>query len=312
MTGKKKILWPIDPTGSEEKTDASLRSFLMALGTSVEIEIQPIHVVSADYFITSEYFEPIDTSALKENMKTACADYLKKFEGLNLNSALVLDNSYSARGAETRLFLDYCKSYQPDFVILSSHGRQGWSRAFMGSFTENFVLNSEWPVIVIGPNCEKRTEVKSAIMPVELSESSQAFVEKFLDDHRLSFIENLQLFHKISMVDLEDITWAPTLYGLGDFASDDILKKARETTSNFLQSFMDHPLGQKRVTFGISEKLEPVADVVNQEAKNADCDLVVMRSEAGTLAANLLGSVTRDIVRSSPVPVIIYPHLYQK
>lgn len=311
MSAKKKVLWPIDPTNSDKVFDKNIKAFIEIYSKKVDVEIQPIHVVSADYFLTSEYFEPIDNEALKTNLRADCEKYLEAFSDLPIHSPLILDNHYNARGAEISLFNDYVKSYEPDFVLMASHGRKGWARTFIGSFAESFVLASEVPVILFGPQCEPVRSLSRAIMPVDLSSSTQEFLEKFLDDHRLAFLDKIMLFHKISMVDLEDITWAPTLYGLGSYGSLDILKRAQATTEAFLKSFMDHPLAQKRLDYGISEKLEPVSEVVNKEAQTGQFDLIVMRSEAGTLAASLLGSVTRDILRDATKPLIVYPHLYK-
>lgn len=304
----KKIFWPISPTESEPQGDQSLRNFFEIFSQTVELEIHPVYVLGADYYLTSEYFEPIDVTALKDNMRVECQEYLKNFSGLNFKEPLVLENQFSAKGAEVKLFCDYVDEQKPDFVAMSSHGRSGWSRTFLGSFTESFLLQSKFPTIVLGPRCEKVTELKSALMPVQLSPSSQNFIENFLDDHRLDFLDKLTLFHKISMVDIEEIAWAPSLYGLGQFRSDDVLIKAKETTEKFLSSFLDHPLSQKRIAYKISEDLDAISDVILKEAKSFD--LITMRSEAGTFEANIVGSVTRDVIRASSKPVIVYPHRF--
>jgi nucleotide-binding universal stress UspA family protein len=307
MSQTKKILWAISPTESDKKMDASTQNFLECFTKAVDTEIQPVYVLSADYFITSEYFEPIDIKGLKNNMLQECQQYISQFSGINCKEPMILENNFSARAAEVHFFCEYVEKTKPDFVLMNTHGRKGWARTFIGSFAESFLLKSKVPTILIGPEYQTLSKIDSALMPIQLSESSQKFVEGFLDDHRLSFLKSLTLFHKISMVDVEEIAWAPGLYGLADFSGADLLEKAKETTENYLKAFMDHPLSQKRLSYEISQVLEPIADVIVKEGGKEKYDLTVMRSECGTLEANLLGSVTRDVIRHAKTPVIVYP-----
>ncbi len=311
MSETKKILWAMSPTESEPQGDQHLKNLFEVLSKTFSVEIKPVYVLSADYYVTSEYFEPIDVQALKDNMKQECAAYLNQFPGKSFTDPVVLENSYSARGAEVRLFQDYVEQEKPDFVVLNSHGRSGWARTFLGSFVESFLLKTKTPTIVLGPKCAEIKSLKKAIMPVQLSESSQKFVEGFLDDHRLSFVEKLVLFHKISMVDIEAIAWAPTLYGLSDFNGVELMDRAKTSAHDYLKSFLDHPLSQKRLEYKVSEKVDAISDVILEEASSADFDLIVMNTEAGTFEANLLGSITRDVIREAQRPVIVYPHLFK-
>ncbi len=306
----RKIIWPIDPSSTQPQLEERLISFFKTFAQQDPIEIQPVYVLSVDYFLTSEYFEPINVAGLKENMTGVCDQYMEKFKDLPVKPTVILNNTFSARGAEVSRFCDYVDKTEPNFVVMTSHGRSGWARAFMGSFAERFLLQAKVPTIVIGPGCSPIQKLETALMPVQLNDSSKQFIEGFLDDHRLSFLKNLTLFHKISMIDMEAIAWAPTLYGLNDFSSDDVVKKARESTSRYLKRLEEHPLSQKRLHSLLSEKLAPIGEVIVEEAEKGDFDLVVMRTEAGTLEANILGSVTRDVVRTSSVPVIVYPHLF--
>lgn len=311
MSQAKKVFWPISPNESEKKADIRLKNFIEVFSKIQPLEIHPVYVLSSDYFVTSEYFEPIDVQALKENMIAECKSYLNQnFAGVPLQDVVVLENSFSAKGAEVSLFVEYVKEKKPDFVLMSSHGRSGWSRTFLGSFAESFLLHSVTPTILLGPQCEEIEHLQTALMPIQLSESSQKFVENFLDDHRLAFLKKLTLFHKISMVDIEEIAWAPSLYGFGANSSQDLIKKAHKTTTDYFEALLKHPLSEKRLDYKISEKLEAVSDVVVEESRSHD--MLVMRTEANTLEANLLGSVTREVVRQSPRPVIVYPHLFKK
>ena len=308
MSDFKKLIWPIDPGESTKEMDHAMLKYFKSMSQAYNIEVQPVYVLSAHFFITGEYFQSIDSEILMKTMTKECEDYLQYFKDYVKNPVHVIDNHYSTNGMEVSLFDGFTKEYQPDFVVMASHSREGWSRGFLGSFTESFLLTSEFPVMVVGKEFDGKGDFNKALMPVELNQSSQKFLEQFLDDHRLSFLQSLTLFHKISMIDLEDISWAPTLYGLSDFNSHDIVKKAYETTQEFFEAFLDHPLSQKRLNYVISDELSSVTESIEKQLSAGDYGLLVMRSDSGTLSTNFLGSITRDVIRKSKVPVVIYPH----
>ena len=85
------------------------------------------------------------------------------------------------------------------------------------SFAETFLLQTKTPTLVIGSKCQEIKSLKKALLPIHLGMSSQKFVESFLDDHRLAFVEKLTLFHQISMVDIQNIAWAPEVYSLNNY-----------------------------------------------------------------------------------------------
>ena len=310
MSDTKTLVWAIEPTFEESHREKRMREFILALKKTMDVKIQPVNVVAADYYITSEYFEPIDFDQLKNNVKQGCEDYLNEFfHGIEFEQPLIVENRYSSQGAEVSVFCEYIDKRNPDYVLLSTHGRSGWARTFLGSFAESVLMATKVPTFVLGPECAEVKALNSALMPVQLGESNQQFVEHFLDDHRLSFIEKLNLFHKISMVDIEAIAWAPSLYGLTDYRSEELVEKAFSTTEEYLKCFLDHPLSQKRLSYSISKRMESVGQVIVDEGKSFD--LTIMRSESGTLEANILGSITREVVRKSTTPVIVYPVNFQ-
>ncbi len=311
MSQPKKIIWPIDPTQSHEKADENIHQFLTLLSQQIEFELQPVTVVSAEFFVTSEYFEPIDVKALIKHVEKDCESYLKAFKSFNPRPVKVLENNFSSHGAQVAILTDYVEQVGFDFALISSHGRKGWSRLLIGSFAETFLLQSSVPVFVIGPEYKQPDGLSQALMPVELSPASQSFLEAFMDNHALGFLKSLTLFHKITMLDLEDIAWAPTLYGVGGYNSDDVLKKAYQNTEKYLASFMEHPLSEKRLKYEISKSLDSISETLVEKTKSADVHLLVMRSYAGPIAARILGSVARDVIRSSQAPVLIYPHRYK-
>ena len=306
MSQSKILVWAIDPSDSDKIREIRLKELLTTLKDSMDVKIQPVNVVSSSFLITGEYFEPINLDDLNKNILQSCEEYLAThFANIELEVPHIIENHYSSSGIEASLFCDYLDEVTPDFVLASTHGRSGWARTFLGSFVESVLLKTTAPTFVLGPECKKITKMKSALMPIQLGESNQNFVESFLDDHRLSFVEKLVLFHKISVVDIEQVAWAPSLYGLTEYSSEDLINKAEVTVENYFKALLAHPLSEKRLEYSISKKLNPVAEVIIK--KSEDYDITIMKSDCGAFEANILGSITREVVRNSSCPVIVYP-----
>ncbi len=75
---------------------------------------------------------------------------------------------------------------------------------------------------------------------------------------------------------------------------------------------MNHPLSEKRLSYEVSTRLDALSEVICERAAEEDIDLLVMRSESGLLSANILGSVSRQVIREAEVPVVVYPFTCQK
>lgn len=311
MSETLKIVWPIDATQRLESADRSIHRFLEILGHKANFEIQPVCVLSADFFTTSHYFEPVDLEGLKTNMIRHTNEYLRDFTGFKMRDVVLLENHIASQSAEVQIFNEYIKEEMPDFVMMSSHGRKGLQRYFIGSFTESFLMHSPVPVVVIGPENVPSHSLDRALLPVELNDSSKRFVTNFLQQNHLPFLQSITLFHKITMVDLEDISWASSLYGVGDFETSELARRALDSTTYYFEDLMANLKAARKLNYEIAQGVDSVAEVIIQQSKNKNYDLIIIKSEAGPIASRVLGSVTRTVVRNSQVPVLVFPYHYK-
>lgn len=312
MSSKIRIVWPIDPTQRLESADKNLHSFLHLLRGCIDFELQPVCVLSADFFTTSHYFEPVDIDGLKVKMTSQANRYIDDFAEFNPLKPILLENHIASQTAEVHMFAEYVKESMPDYVVMSSHGRKGVSRYFMGSFTESFLLQSPVPVFVLGPQYQSPKKLTRALVPVELTDPSKKFISDFLTQNRMEFLETITLFHKITMVDLDDVSWASTLYGIGEYGTTDLLRRAYRSSEQYLDHFLENQKSKRPVGYEISESIDSVAQVLIEKSKENKYDLLVIKSQAGPIASRVLGSVARTVIRDSQLPVLVYPCHYKK
>ncbi|MCB0379209.1 MAG: universal stress protein [Bdellovibrionales bacterium] len=311
MAGKCKIIWPIQPLDSNDELTKATHQFFLNLKKHMDFEIQPVCVTSARMTQVSAYFEAAQNEVLRDQMQSEMNRFTNHFADLPMSEPVVIDDFSGLLSEEVQFFANHVKQQKPDFVVMASHGRKGWSRTFLGSFTESFLLRAEVPVFVIGPHSSGQGDLSKALMPVEINDSSAKFVEHFLDQNSLSFVKNIRLFHKISMVDYEDVAWAPTFYGVADYAQEDLVAQATKTSEEFLSAFMNHPLAQKRLSYEVSDRIDSVPEVILDTLTQDGEGLVIMRSQSGSISSRVLGSMTKEVIRESAVPVVVYPHHYK-
>src|SRR5262249_6997811 len=95
----------------------------------------------------------IDPSAVE----SACGDVRRELEKLVLDlhreehSRNVKLNTLVAAGDPINLLTDAINELNVDLMIVGTHGRTGWRKTVLGSFTELIIDQSSCPVLSVGP-----------------------------------------------------------------------------------------------------------------------------------------------------------------
>jgi nucleotide-binding universal stress UspA family protein len=144
-----KILAPLD--GSEFSECSLEHVKTIARGCQVpEIillrVVEPIH--AADM---ASYAEAgIDTVTLMRDVEAAAKTYIAKTaENLKKDGLPVKAEVVTGWAGDT--IMKYAEDNQVDLIIMSTHGRSGIGRWFMGSVAEKVVRHSHIPVLTVSP-----------------------------------------------------------------------------------------------------------------------------------------------------------------
>jgi len=217
----------------------------------------------------------------------------------------VIPSLKSGQGAAAKALIQYATKLKAECLIISTHGRTGLERIAMGSFAETVILTSKIPVLVINPAHKVPHEVKKILVPTDLSQKSEKFIES-VADYAKSLKAEIVLFHK--QPDPLDPLIQQGVYSLGGgWVS--------------VQSFIDEELAQKNKRVEKLEKMlrkrhidvshvfdsspEGLIESIERAAKENDADMVSVLTQSGSWGAALLGSVARGLVRNSSLPVLV-------
>jgi nucleotide-binding universal stress UspA family protein len=149
----RKILVPLDGSPLAEAVLPYVRE--LALCTNSEIVLLRVATYPVyDYSVT----EPSLIIGLRENMLAEASSYIN-----NLASALTRDGfnvtSEVAEGPVVEAIVSYVASVSADLIAMSTHGRTGIQRMFLGSVANRVVHESTVPVLLIRPQNAEREEL---------------------------------------------------------------------------------------------------------------------------------------------------------
>lgn len=206
--------------------------------------------------------------------------------------ATLEDTAMRSRGAEAVAsgILEFAEANHSDLVVMSTHGRTGFNRWFLGSVAEQVIQGAEVPIFLV------RTSQESSGQPFQLQRVLVPLDGSTLGEQCLPYVE--ELAKKAS----PDVTLlfaeTPSDSEHFDGSSDDAL------------TYLDHiASGLKRSGLSsVETKLRrgmPDEEILNQ-AQESSADLVVMTTHGRTGLGRLaLGSVAHHVVSHSETPIFL-------
>lgn len=150
-----KILVPVD--GSETSTRGLNEAIKIAKAQGSELRL--VHIVN-EFILDVTYSAGVFPQNLIESLvKTGrsildAAESAAKKAGVKADSVLI----ESIGGVAADLILAQAKSWQPDLIVMGTHGRRGLARLALGSDAENVVRAATVPVMLVRGSSQGKKE----------------------------------------------------------------------------------------------------------------------------------------------------------
>lgn len=150
-----KILVPVD--GSETSTRGLNEAIKIAKAEGSQLRL--IHVVNEyifDVTYSAGYFPETLIDSLVKTGKAvlAAGESVAKKEGVKADSVLI----ESIGGVAADLILAQAKTWQPDLIVMGTHGRRGLARLALGSDAERVVRAATVPVMLVRGSSQAKKE----------------------------------------------------------------------------------------------------------------------------------------------------------
>lgn len=300
---ERKIIWAIDALQDEKDSQVHIVEALQPLADQAGAIVQPAYVMSPDQFNLSIEFSGPWSKAFKPAAEKSLHYQIKK-SGLTSVSApkVLIERAPSLKQAACTLSA-YAASEGAEMIVTGSHGRQGWARLVLGSFAETLLLYSKVPVLVVGPHVHSGKAIKHILFASDLSPASEKAFSKVCDI-ALRLKAKITLFHAVPHPIEPVMQSGVYLLGGGWMPVPLYLENQKNNPEKKVEAFA---APAKKRGLKVQIKIEPEAASATQAILNASqevrADWVAMAAESGPLQAALVGSITRQVVRASEIPV---------
>ena len=282
----RKILFPTDLSPES----APAKSFAKALAKKHGAELLVLHEVlthAHDFRqlgdLLTDFLDKLETDARAE-LEKECRDLRKE----GLVASCLVERNPSAFEA----IMDKIGQWEPDAVVMGTHGRSGVDRWIIGSVAEKIVRHATVPVVTVRSDAKPATKIEKILVPVDFSDNSRRAVSAAS-----------QLKGAKGSLTLIHVVVNPAFAGLHPqeyirvFGADPSLP---DRLRDRMKDWMEGQPFEADV-----READDVADCILQATREKKPDLVVMGTRGLTrLDYFLMGSVAEKVVRFSPVAVL--------
>lgn len=298
-----KVVWAVDVFDKNGDSRKNAAHTLASLGRKSPLIVEPIYVLSPEQLDLSIDANPPWIKRYRPAAQSALKQMLKSLPVPGLKSPKVLVHQKASLSGTVQSLASYAKTAGVDLIAVGTHGRKGLSRFFLGSFTETLLLQTHIPVLVVGPHAQTPGDFDRILFATDFSEASEKAFTSVLNLARNLGCQ-VTLLHNItnpiesvvqSGVYLLGGVWAPVPVYLEKQE-----KHARRLASSWIKRAQEMKV-KADLVLDLSKR--ETAQSIIDHAKGKNFSLIAMAAQSGPVSSGLIGSITRQVVRSASCPV---------
>lgn len=296
------ILWAIDPFATDKSLQRTAGWAIKALAKAQDATIEPVYVMPR---IKEDLPLEVRRELIKQTQQAAQEGFdeiARRLKMKSIGPVSLIEQPGKTTKDKVRSLLNYAKDHKASLIVASTRARKGPARWFIGSFAETLAMHADVPLMTVNPSWDRRSEYTRILFPTDFTDESHAAFRKLLAFSK-KFGTRVTLFHQVAQ-DSYGPGWSlainpyPPLIDLfreeAKFANEESKKWVAEGAAS----------GVKVEAVIDIKSRGSVADSILKHARKSPC-WIAMGSQSGSLAAALLGSTTRRILRESECPIWI-------
>lgn len=306
-----KIIWSIDAFEDKEGLQEKAARVLSVFQSKMSAQIEPVFVLAATDLNWPSDYSTEWMMEFRENLRSHLEKVLLTTGFPQVLAPKILIEPLASTSAAVENLIDYAKKEEADLIIVSSHGRKGLDRFFLGSFAETLLVRASLPVLVIGGGVKVESHVSRVLFPTEFGEYARETFRRTISIARQTDAA-VTIFHSVPMPAriVMDTGYYPSMYGLeGEMVTfDDFMKIQADHQMRRAHSWAEWAKDEGvSCDFHVDSSGDAIDELIAKKATEIHCDLIVMEGQSGPLKVAFLGSITRSVVRSAPCPVLVFP-----
>jgi nucleotide-binding universal stress UspA family protein len=298
----KNVIWALDPFEPAVESRAAVASTLSVLQDRTRFTVRPAYVLSPSSVqlpLTQSHFRQIVPSA-EDLLKKA----LKPLKLTGVEEPQVLIQRKDLLRDAVRSFLSYARARKADLIVTGTHGYHGVPRLLLGSFAETLMLMSPIPVLVVSPAVRARP-IRRILFPTDLSPRSRLTFKRVCALAR-ELDAQVTLLHVIPHPIAPLLQTGVYLLGGGWLSIPDYMRESEKHARGVAERWQREAARDGiRMKIAFDTGHEGIGTAILRRAGEKDVGMVAMGSQRGAVGAAFVGSIAREVARSSQCPVWI-------
>lgn len=297
-----KVIWAVDAFHEDAKAQLrALQAFLKMSGGAGSAAIQPVAALhSGDFDPVSNTF-PKNWHELASHALGNIIDVLENVVNAGVLPARLIKVDKPSLTASVDALIQFAIKESASLILVSSRARKGIDRLALGSFAETLVLRSPVPVLIVNPSAKAHQKLTTILYPTDFSNASKKGFDRILTmAQRLGM--QILIFHKMKLPYV-----SPPLGLMIPTVSREALRELKdERLATAKQWAKRAELSGTRTKFHVDSRGGAPLDSILKASRTLGPKAIVgITSQSGPLGAAVLGSLTRQILRSAACPVLV-------
>jgi len=308
----KKILWAIDAFQSDVSLDKTSVELIRNLAKKTECKIEPVYVLSPEQLNLSVEFTPQLIAHYKPAAEKTLKQVLKNTQIPGLIAPQVLVENAPSLTQTAEALNAYALSTGADLIAVGTHAKKGLARMLLGSFAEALLLHSRVPILTINPKTKSKARDNSILFATDGSPSSEeAF--KYLLKLAQDLGTKITLYHYIRNPIDPIIQSGAFLLGGGWVPVNTYVRDESAQIEQELQKMVEKAKKEGiKAEILIDSGYEGITEGILNSAAETKAVMIALAAQSGPITATLIGSISRQVVRSAETPVWVIHTEIQK
>lgn len=301
----KKIVWAVDAFQEDVGLDRRAAEILTQIAERLGSTIEPVYVLSPEQLNLSIELSTPWVTEYKPAAEKAMGAALRRLKIPGMMDPKVVVHKVPSVTSATKALSAYALASGADLIVVGTHARKGLSRFFLGSFTENLLLHSKVPVLTVGPSTKPVKACEHILFSTDFSKGSQAGFDRVI-----AFAKNLgarvTVFNHVQNPIEPIVQSGVYLLGGGWVSVSAYMAEEESKQREHAKAWVARARkAGVDADFILESGRETVTESIMDAAKRSRSCLIAMAGQSGPIAAALIGSIARQVVRSAEVPVWI-------
>lgn len=256
---------------------------------------------------------PMYDTRLDEELEQEIRDRISALTGRLSKDGGVTATAVFLRGDVVRTLDDHAAARGVDLIVMTSHGRGGFNRAWLGSVADELMRRATVPLLILRPDTDDASEVREPIfrrvlVPLDGSERAEDVLAHAAALGVPEATEYLLLNIVTPRVAVDPFPSLVTMLGRADLTRrvDEERARADDYLARVAHSFREIGATVSAHTL-VDERAAPA---ILEFARERAVDLIVLSTRVRTATERVLvGSVADKVARGASVPILISgPH----